>query len=584
MARQRQTFIAETSGSETMTRYSKSIGTFLGTLLLAAGLTLGLGAPPALGGDVDVGPVDLPPGESLTITYDTELDDPLTPPTLTPVCNQGTVSGTNFGDVMTDDPDVGGGSDPTCTDIVFNGDLGIVKTSPDPVLTGAVFDYTITVSNAGPDAIPNVEVTDTVPGDLAINSISGCGAGSGIAVQVVTCTLGTITAGSNAVFTINVTAPGAAVANVSNTATITTANTNPGNDSDTVVIQVVSMVTLTVVVAGDGQGTVTNGGIDCGFATVDCDELVTPGAVVVLTAAAEAGSAFTGWMNCDVPSGNDCTQTVDGDETVTATFIDLKLLSVIVDGSGQGTVTNGGIDCGFATADCDELVDPGAVVVLTAAAEAGSVFVGWTLCDVPVGNMCTQTVDGDETVTATFIAQFTLTVQVPGAGTGEGGVTDNLSGIDCNTTGTMDCTEDYDTGTEVALAALPVAGSLFSGWTDGLGAEGCQDTAGASPVCGITMNADKTVTANFISVAEATAALEDLVDGLPINNGQKKSFKKKLAGALKNFNKGDIAGAVDKLTSFINELDAFVNAGILTQAQIDPLVDLALAIITAINP
>ena len=37
MARQRQTFIAETSGSETMTRHSKSIGTFLGPLLLAAG-------------------------------------------------------------------------------------------------------------------------------------------------------------------------------------------------------------------------------------------------------------------------------------------------------------------------------------------------------------------------------------------------------------------------------------------------------------------------------------------------------------------------------------------------------------------
>lgn len=44
MARQRQTFIAETSGSETMTRHSKATGAFLGTLLLAGGLNLGLGA------------------------------------------------------------------------------------------------------------------------------------------------------------------------------------------------------------------------------------------------------------------------------------------------------------------------------------------------------------------------------------------------------------------------------------------------------------------------------------------------------------------------------------------------------------
>ncbi len=74
----------------------------------------------------------------------------------------------------------------------------------------------------------------------------------------------------------------------------------------------------------------------------------------------------------------------------------------------------------------------------------------------------------------------------------------------------------------------------------------------------------------------------DLVDGLaPLNNGQKKSFKKKADGALKNFNKGDIAGAVDKLTSFINQLDGFVNGGILTQEEINPLVDLAVAIIAA---
>ena len=82
-----------------MTRHSKAIGTFLGTLLLAAGLTLGLGAPPALGGDVDVpssGSFTLPDGEKARIEFRVDIDDPLVPPETTEVCNQGTVVGTNF--------------------------------------------------------------------------------------------------------------------------------------------------------------------------------------------------------------------------------------------------------------------------------------------------------------------------------------------------------------------------------------------------------------------------------------------------------------------------------------------------------
>ena len=43
-------------------------------------------------------------------------------------------------------------------------DLSIVKTdSADPVAPGDSFSYTIVVSNAGPDAAPNVVVTDPVP-------------------------------------------------------------------------------------------------------------------------------------------------------------------------------------------------------------------------------------------------------------------------------------------------------------------------------------------------------------------------------------------------------------------------------------
>jgi hypothetical protein len=41
---------------------------------------------------------------------------------------------------------------------------------------------------------------------------------------------------------------------------------------------------------------------------------------VTLTATPDGSSAFGSWTNCDEPSNNTCTQTVDADETVTASF------------------------------------------------------------------------------------------------------------------------------------------------------------------------------------------------------------------------------------------------------------------------
>ncbi len=59
----------------------------------------------------------LPAGESVTITFKATVDNPFTGP-MAQVSNQGTVSGSNFSNVLTDDPDVGGAADPTVTPIV----------------------------------------------------------------------------------------------------------------------------------------------------------------------------------------------------------------------------------------------------------------------------------------------------------------------------------------------------------------------------------------------------------------------------------------------------------------------------------
>ncbi|TGN99656.1 hypothetical protein PN36_35275, partial [Candidatus Thiomargarita nelsonii] len=84
------------------------------------------------------------------------------------------------------------------------------------------------------------------------------------------------------------------------------------------------------------------------------------------------------------------------------------------------------------------------------------------------------------TITDNDTIQKTLSVTKTGNGT----ITSTPTGINCGT----DCTEDYNTGTEVTLTATPEAGSTFTGWSGD-----CNGTGN----CVVTMNNDLSVTATF---------------------------------------------------------------------------------------
>jgi hypothetical protein len=260
----------------------------------------------------------------------------------------------------------------------------------------------------------------------------------------------------------------------------------------------VVMRTLTVAGAGTGNGTVTATGISCtitaGSTSGDCSESYPDGTSVTLTATAASGSTFAGWTNCDAPSGNQCTMTMNANKTVTATFnVVMRTLTVTGAGTGNGTVTATGISCtitaGSTSGDCSESYPDGTSVTLTATAASGSTFAGWTNCDAPSGNQCTMTMNANKTVTATFnVVMRTLTVA--GAGTGSGTVT--ATGISCTITAgstSGDCSESYPDGTSVTLTATAASGSTFAGWTN------CDAPSGNQ--CTMTMNANKTVTATF---------------------------------------------------------------------------------------
>ncbi len=69
--------------------------------------------------------------------------------------------------------------------------------------------------------------------------------------------------------------------------------------------------------------------------------------------------------------------------------------------------------------------------------------------------------------------------------TGQGTVTSDTGGIACGAT----CSASFAAGTPVKLTAIPIAGYQFSGWGG--------NCVGYGNSCMLTMDAAKTVTANF---------------------------------------------------------------------------------------
>src|SRR5512140_504930 len=106
---------------------------------------------------------------------------------------------------------------------------------------GAPFSYTFQIKNSGPDTASAVSFRDPLP--LATGYVSATVNGSTgpctMANGVVTCSLGTLVRGAQASVVINVTAP-SIVGTFANSGTVTasTPDPQPGNNTDTVNVQI----------------------------------------------------------------------------------------------------------------------------------------------------------------------------------------------------------------------------------------------------------------------------------------------------------------------------------------------------------
>lgn len=198
------------------------------------------------------------------------------------------------------------------------------------------------------------------------------------------------------------------------------------------------------------------------------------GTTVNIYATADPGHQFDYWTG-DVANPNSATTTVtmDANKTVTANFSCIKhTLTMAVNQSGWGTTTP--------TPGSSQVCE-GSEVAIAAEPAAGYRFVNWS-GPVTDPNDPTTTVQVDEnvTVTANFEAigttTYTLTMQV---NNGTWGSTTPAVG-----------SHDYNSGTVQAITATPAAGFEFVNWTGDVANPNSASTT-------VTMNSNKTVTANF---------------------------------------------------------------------------------------
>ncbi len=191
----------------------------------------------------------------------------------------------------------------------------------------------------------------------------------------------------------------------------------------------------------------------------------TAGTSVTLQAMADSGYEFTGWSADLSGSTNPASLTMNADKSVTANFAEVAPTTYTLSASG----TNGSVTKTPEKASYSQ----GETVTLTATPSTGYSFASWSGDASGTSPSTAVTMDGNKSVTANFTANtYTLTA----------------SGVNGAVAKTPE-KASYSQGETVTLTATPSTGYSFSSWSG--------DASGTSPSTAVTMDGNKSVTANF---------------------------------------------------------------------------------------
>ncbi len=202
--------------------------------------------------------------------------------------------------------------------------------------------------------------------------------------------------------------------------------------------------TLTITTSGSGNGTVGGAGIHAHGTTVSA------------TATAGVGSAFTGWSGDCSGALNSFDIVMNGNKTCIAHFETFHALAVTASGTGAGTVTGAGSYL------------HGTTQPVSATANSGSVFTGWSGDCSGTASPVDVVMDADKTCNANFELYRTLTITQSGSGSG------TVGGAGSN----------YVNGVTATATATAATGSVFTGWSG--------DCSGTTRPIDVIMDANKT--------------------------------------------------------------------------------------------
>ncbi len=228
-------------------------------------------------------------------------------------------------------------------------DLSLTKTdTPDPVVPGGNITYTITATNAGPDAALNASMTDVFGVGFTVVSATGpagwtCSTVTMTGMSTVNCTNPSFAPGS-AVFTIVVTTPTSATGTITNTATVTsaTADPNAANNSATATTAVMATANLSITKTDSPDPVLAGGNITYTITAANAGP-----SAATSTAVSDTLPANTTFVSLASPAGWACTTpAVGAGGTVTCTNASLAsggsavftLVVQVAAATAQGTV------------------------------------------------------------------------------------------------------------------------------------------------------------------------------------------------------------------------------------------------------
>jgi uncharacterized repeat protein (TIGR01451 family) len=145
----------------------------------------------------------------------------------------------------TEDPNAGNNSDDATVHVIADADVDIDKRAIQGESTiesaepGDEFRYLLDVFNSGPATAHNVVVSDTLPDQIELVSLSSADC---TGTTTITCQAGSLDAGQGRTFTIRVRVKLDAAGDAVNTATVTTTSTDPDpdNNSGSVTVHIIS--------------------------------------------------------------------------------------------------------------------------------------------------------------------------------------------------------------------------------------------------------------------------------------------------------------------------------------------------------